>query len=447
MNFPLFLIDFRRNRVYNIYRKTCKITEENLMEIKTADILCVGTEVLSGEVVNTNAAYIARTLTELGIETVHTAVVGDEPERLDTAFKAALARADIVILSGGLGPTYDDLTKETVAAALGKKLIRDEKILSDIESYFSKTGRRMTDNNKKQADIPEGARALENPYGTAPGIAAETADGKLAILLPGPPNELIPMMREQVVPMLKERCSSVAVCKNVHIMGMGESEVETVLGALMTESKNPTVAPYAKEGELRLRVCATAEGEEQAAAMCEAVIEKIRKTRVGQFIYGIDVKSIENALLMRLREKRLTLACAESCTGGLIAKRLTDVSGASAAFLGGCVTYCNDAKMRLLGVSAETLEKHSAVSEQTALEMARGVRSALGADIGVSTTGVAGPNLDPTSNEPVGTVFVGVSTPDGDSVVKLSLSNQRNRDYIRFVASSRAMREIITKIS
>ena len=416
------------------------------MEIKTAEILCVGTEVLSGEVINTNAAYIARTLTELGIDTVHTSVVGDEPDRLDAAFKGALESADLVILSGGLGPTYDDLTKETVAAALGKKLIRDEKILSDIDTYFAKTGRKMTDNNKKQADIPEGARALENPYGTAPGIAAETVDGKLAILLPGPPNELIPMMREQVVPMLRERCSSAVVCKNVHIMGMGESEVETVLGSLMTESKNPTVAPYAKEGELRLRICARAESGEDAERACDAVIERIKSTRVGQFIYGIDVKSIENALLTHLKERGLTLACAESCTGGLIAKRLTDVSGASAAFLGGCVTYCNDAKMRLLGVSAETLRTYSAVSEQTAIEMARGVRASLGADIGVSTTGVAGPDLDPTSNEPVGTVFIGVSTPDGDSALKLSLSNQRNRDYIRFVASSRAMREIITKI-
>lgn len=416
------------------------------MEIKTAEILCVGTEVLSGEVVNTNAAYIARTLTELGIETVHTSVVGDEPDRLDAAFKGALESADLVILSGGLGPTYDDLTKETVAAALGKKLIRDEKILSDIDTYFAKTGRKMTDNNKKQADIPEGARALENPYGTAPGIAAETVDGKLAILLPGPPNELIPMMQEQVVPMLRERCSSAVVCKNVHIMGMGESEVETVLGSLMIESKNPTVAPYAKEGELRLRICARAENGEEAERACDAVIERIKSTRVGQFIYGIDVKSIENALLTHLKKRGLTLACAESCTGGLIAKRLTDVSGASAAFLGGCVTYCNEAKMRLLGVSAETLRTYSAVSEQTAIEMARGVRVSLGADIGVSTTGVAGPDLDPTSNEPVGTVFIGVSTPDGDSALKLSLSNQRNRDYIRFVASSRAMREIITKI-
>ena len=416
------------------------------MEIKTAEILCVGNEVLSGEVVNTNAAYVASTLTELGIEVMRTVVVGDQPDRLDKAFRAALEAADLVVLSGGLGPTYDDLTKETVAAALGKRMVRDEEILSQIEAYFAKTGRKMTDNNKKQADIPEGAVALENPYGTAPGIAAETADGKLAVLLPGPPSELIPMMREKVVPMLKKRHLSAVVCKNVHIMGMGESEVETVLGALMTESKNPTVAPYAKEGELRLRVCAHAESEKDAESACDRVIEQIRESRVGQFIYGIDVGNIESALIALLSQRGLTLACAESCTGGLIAKRLTDVSGASASFLGGCVTYCNEAKMKLLGVSAETLERYSAVSSETALEMARGVRVALGADIGVSTTGVAGPNPDPTSQEPVGTVYVGISAPCGDSVVKLSLSNQRSREYIRIVASSRAIREIITKI-
>ena len=416
------------------------------MNIRNAEILCVGTELLLGEVINTNAAYIGRALAELGISVYHTAVVGDNPARLDSAFRSALERADLVVMSGGLGPTYDDLTKETVAKALGRKLIRDEKILSDIESYFAKTGRKMTENNKKQADVPEGAKALYNKYGTAPGIAIEADNGKLVIMLPGPPNELYPMMDGQVVPLLKKMRHSTLFCKNIHIMGMGESEVESVLYDLMTESVNPSIAPYAKEGELRLRVCAKAENDEIAEKMCDEIIEKIRKTKVGQFIYGIDVSSIENALLLLLRQKHLTLACAESCTGGLIAKRITDISGASEVFLGGCVTYNNDAKMKLLGVRAETLEKYTAVSAQTAIEMARGARETLGADIGVSTTGVAGPNADPTSSEPVGTVYIGISTRDGDNAIRLSLSDQRNRDYIRFVASSRAMNEIVAKI-
>ena len=416
------------------------------MDIRNAEILCVGTELLLGEVINTNTAYIGRALAELGISVYHTAVVGDNPTRLDSAFRSALERADLVIMSGGLGPTYDDLTKETVARALDKILVRNKKILFDIEAYFAKTGRKMTENNKKQADIPEGATVLENKYGTAPGIAIETETGKLVIMLPGPPNELVTMMDGQVVPMLKKMRHSTLFCKNIHIMGMGESEVETILYDLMTESVNPTIAPYAKEGELRLRVCAKAENEETAEKMCDDIIERIRKTKVGQFIYGVDVSSIENALLILLQQKHLTLACAESCTGGLIAKRLTDISGASQVFLGGCVTYNNEAKMKLLGVSAKTLEKYTAVSAQTAIEMARGARDALGADIGVSTTGVAGPAPDPTSNEPVGTVYIGISTQDGDNAVKLSLSDQRNRDYIRFVASSRAMNEIFAKI-
>ena len=416
------------------------------MEIKTAEILCVGTELLLGEVVNTNTAYIGRFLAKLGISVYHSAVVGDNPDRLADAFRKAISSADLVIMSGGLGPTYDDLTKETVAACLSLPLVRDEAILEYIQTYFAKTGRKMTENNAKQADIPLGATPLFNDFGTAPGIFIETKNSKIVVLLPGPPNELIPMIESRVAPILKEKRSAVLLSKNLHIMGMGESEVETVLFSLMTESNNPTIAPYAKEGELRLRICARAQNEEIAEKMCDEVIEKIKKTRVGNFIYGIDVANIENALVAKLSERSLTIACAESCTGGLIAKRITDVSGASRVFSGGCVTYNNEAKMTLLGVSKETLEKFSAVSAETAIEMARGVRRALSSDIGVSSTGVAGPGLDPTSNEPVGTVYIGVSIGDEDYAIKLSLSDQRSRDFIRSVSSSRAMKEILVKI-
>lgn len=416
------------------------------MRIENAEILCVGTELLLGEVVNTNAAYIGGILSSLGISVYRTSVVGDNAERLKAEFLSSLERADLVIMSGGLGPTYDDLTKETVASALGLPMVRDDSILSEIEAYFSKTNRTMTENNKKQADVPLGATALKNPFGTAPGTLIEKGE-KTVIMLPGPPSELRPMMNDQVKPLLASRSSKTIVSKNVHIMGMGESAVENELSDLMKNSSNPAVAPYAKEGELRLRVSAMADSSEEGAAMCDAVIDKIQNSRVGEYIYGIDVGSIENALVSALRKKGLTLACAESCTGGLIAKRITDVAGASAVLLGSFVTYTNEAKMKMIGVCESTLEKYGAVSSQVALEMARGARLALGSDIAVSTTGSAGPDKNPQSDEPVGTVYVAISTPEEDSVIRLSLSDQRSREYIRIVASSRAMNEILKKIS
>lgn len=415
------------------------------MKIRTAEILCVGTELLLGEVVNTNVAYIGRALAALGISVYRTAVVGDNAERLRSELLASLSRADLVITSGGLGPTYDDLTKETVASSLGLEMVRDESILDGIKTYFAKTGREMTENNKKQADVPRGAVALKNPYGTAPGIMIRDGE-KLVIMLPGPPSELRPMMDNEVVPVLREASDKTIVCKNVHIMGMGESAVETELYELMKNGKNPAIAPYAKEGELRLRVSAMADSVDEGERACERVIEQIKQSKVGEYIYGVDVGNIESALVSALRERGLTLAVAESCTGGLLAKRITDVSGASQVFLGGCVTYSNEAKMRLLGVNAETLERYSAVSEKTAIEMARGVRLALGTDIGASTTGSAGPTKDPSSSEPVGTVYIGVSTDAEEYAVRLSISDQRSREYIRIVASSRAMNEIIKKI-
>lgn len=416
-------------------------------EIKNAEILCVGTELLIGEVINTNVSYICRRLGELGISVYHTAVIGDNPERLKNAFLEALSQADLVILSGGLGPTYDDLTKETVAKALGRKLVRDENILKSIEDYFSATGRRMTENNKKQADIPEGAMALENKYGTAPGIALETSEEKLVVLLPGPPNELEPMMDDCVFPLLENRSGRVLLSKNIHIIGMGESEVESVLCGLMKKSINPSIAPYAKEGEVRLRISAMAQDKSTASKLCDDLIKKVKDSSVGRFIYGIDVKNIESALMNALKEKGLTLSCAESCTGGMIAERMTALAGSSAVFEGGCVAYSCKAKKELLGVENEALEKYGAVSEQVALQMAKGARSRFGTDIGISTTGSAGPSQDPTSSEPVGTVYVGFSCKGYDKVIRLSLSGKRSRDYIRYVASSRAFALALANIA
>ena len=408
-------------------------------QIQTAEILCVGTELLLGDIVNTNAAFLSQQLAELGIHVYRHTAVGDNPERLKRALDAAFSEADLVITSGGLGPTYDDLTKETVAAYFGKDMELHEESLAAIQAYFDRTGRVMTKNNEKQAMMPKGAVVFPNHYGTAPSLAivGGADNGKTAIMLPGPPGELTRIFAEEVRPYLEKRRGAVLVSKNVHIFGMGESAVETELASLMTEAKNPTVAPYCKEGEVRLRVTAESDTRENAARMCDETIIKIKNTAVGKYIYGVDVGTLENAVVRFLHKNDLTLAAAESCTGGLIAKRITDISGCSDVFLGGCVTYTNEAKQKLLGVSADTLEAYGAVSAQTAAEMAKGVRLRLGANIGVSATGIAGPTGG-TEETPVGTVFIGISTEGGEEVRRLSLSSMRSREYIRIVSAANA---------
>ncbi len=415
------------------------------MKIKNAEILCVGTELLLGEVINTNAAYISRQLARLGISVYHTSVVGDNPDRLKKAVLEAISRADLLILSGGLGPTYDDLTKETVAEVLGLPMIRDERILAQIEAFFASFGQKMPPNNAKQADIPSGAAAIPNRTGTAPGIFIE-ADKNVVVLLPGPPFELQPMFEEFVFPRLRDMSDKILISHNLHIMGMGESEVEMHLIDLMKNSTNPSLAPYAKEGEMRLRIGALASSESEGEKMCAEMIEKVKSSPVGKYVYALDASNIEKLTVEALKEKGLTLAAAESCTGGLLGKRLTDIPGASSVFLGGFITYSNESKINLLGVSPKTIEEHSAVSPNTAEEMARGARERLGANIAVSITGEAGPNPDPATKQDVGTVFIGISTPEKTYSVKLSVSKQRDRSYIRQVACSRAMREILINL-
>ncbi|MBQ8387545.1 MAG: competence/damage-inducible protein A [Clostridia bacterium] len=407
--------------------------------MKCAEILCVGTELLLGDIVNTNAAYLSRKLAELGIAVYHQTVVGDNPTRLKAAFTSALEHADLVIVTGGLGPTCDDITRETAAELFGRELVLHEDILLQIEGYFKATCRNMTENNKRQAMVPVGAKILYNDRGTAPGLILEDeAEGKRMVLMPGVPKEMTAMYELSVLPYLKAQSDSAIASRNIHLFGIGESAAETILRKMMDEGVNPTVAPYAKEGEVRIRVTARAENEEAALALCDGTVEEIRKTEVGQYIYGVDVGSVEAALVAALRAAGKTIACAESCTGGLVAKRIVDISGCSDVFLGGAVTYANSAKEKLAGVSHETLEAHGAVSEETAMEMARGVRLALGADVGVSTTGVAGPGGG-TPEKPVGTVFIGLSAEGGDTFKKLSLSSMRDRDYIRFVSASNAL--------
>ena len=408
-----------------------------MKDVRSAEILCVGTELLLGDIINTNASYISRRLAALGIPVYRQAVVGDNPERMRQAVAESFSRSDCLILSGGLGPTCDDITKEMVAEYLGLELELNEEALERMKSYFSSTGRNMTKNNEKQAMAPRGARVLQNDWGTAPGFVIEQGE-KTAILLPGPPIELEPMWRERVEPYLFERSDSVIVSKNIYILGMGESAVEEKLHDMMTELTNPTVAPYAGNGECRVRVSARAKDAQTASMMCDELIEEIKRTEVGEFIYGIDVDSMENALVQKLREKGMTVACAESCTGGLIAKRITDLAGCSDVFLGGCVTYAVDAKVKLIGVSRETVEKYGVVSAETAREMARGVRLALGADVGIATTGIAGPGGG-TPEQPVGTVYIAVSTSAGEKAKLLTLSPKRSREFIRICAATNAM--------
>ena len=415
--------------------------------IESAEILCVGTELLLGDIVNTNAAYLSQRLAEMGIHVYRHTAVGDNPDRLLRALRAAFDEVDTVVMSGGLGPTYDDLTKETVASFFEREMQMHEESLAMIREYFERTGRVMTKNNEKQAMMPVGAVVFPNHFGTAPALALTGGEGnrKTAIMLPGPPVELIPLFEEQIRPYLQGRLDRVIVSSNVHVFGMGESAIEDKLKDMMTEAHNPTLAPYCAEGEVRLRVTAESDTEEQAYSMCDAMIERIRATEVGEFIYGIDVHSIERAAVEALRKKGLTLACAESCTGGLIAKRITDIAGCSDVFAGGCVTYSNEEKIRLLGVSEQTLARYGAVSEQTAREMARGARERLGVDVAVSTTGLAGPDGG-TAEKPVGTVYVGISTERGENVRRLSLSPMRSREYIRAVSASNAYDMILKEI-
>jgi nicotinamide-nucleotide amidase len=416
----------------------------------TAEILCVGTELLLGNIVNTNAAFLSRELAALGIFTYHQSVVGDNAGRLKESLALSLSRSEIVIITGGLGPTYDDLTKETVADHFGLKMELHGPSIERLKKFFAQFGREMTPNNEKQAMMPSGCTVFSNNYGTAPGLAVE-GGGKTVIMLPGPPREMEPIYREEVKPFLLEKQSGkMLLSKTLHIFGMGESQVEHKLKAMMQRSLNPTIAPYAKEGEVELRVTAFGENELECAKLIDPAIEKI-EGEIGEFIYGIDVKSLQGAVVSKLRERGLTLATAESCTGGLVGKRITEIAGCSEVYFGGAISYANSAKVSLLGVSEKTLELYGAVSEQVALEMCEGAAKRLCADIGVSTTGIAGPDGG-TEDKPVGLVYVGVYFNDKKTgeitrrAIKLNLARNMykdEREMIRLMASSNALREVL----
>ncbi len=400
-----------------------------------AEIICVGTEILMGNIVNTNAAYISRGLAGLGVSCYYQSVVGDNDGRLAEVFNEAAKRADIVILSGGLGPTEDDLTKETVAKAMGRQLIEDEKAWKQIKKFFEKRDIKYTDNNRKQALVPEGARVLYNKNGTAPGIIVE-GEEVTAILLPGPPGELIPMWDDQVVPYIKEKSDVVFVSEMVKLCGVGESLVETELKDLIDAQSNPTIATYAKVGEVDIRVTASGTDEKAAHKLVKPVVKEIKK-RFGSYIFTTDENvTLEAAVMQLLDENKLTLATAESLTGGMLTSRLINVPGASEVIKTGFVTYSNKSKRKYLGVKRSTLEKHGAVSEQCAKEMVKGCQTATKADAAISLTGIAGPDGG-TDEKPVGLTYIGVSVLGKIKVKKFVFSGEREK--IRESATATAL--------
>jgi nicotinamide-nucleotide amidase len=403
------------------------------------ELICVGTEILLGNIVNTNAAYLAERLAGLGMSLYYQTSVGDNGERLEEVIRRAKDRSDVVILSGGLGPTQDDLTKETAAKVCNKALYEDEKAKQRLVSFFERLGRteeEISENNWKQAMVPEDSIILYNKNGTAPGIIIEAEDGKKVILLPGPPGELIPMFEEQVAPYLCGIEQGVIYSKVVKVDTIGESSVETRILDLIEGQSNPTVAPYAKPGEVHLRVTAKAKDEASAKELVMPMVEELKK-RFGRHVFTIEEDvTMEEALVELMKKHGLTFATAESCTGGLLAARMINVPGVSDCFNEGFITYANEAKMRYLGVSEETLREHGAVSEQCADEMAQGLARVTGAQVAVATTGLAGPGGGTETKKP-GLVYIACTVNGKTSIQKLNLTG--NRERVRNSAVVRAM--------
>ncbi len=389
-----------------------------------AELISVGTELLMGQVLNTDAQFMAQKLAPLGVNVYHQVTVGDNPQRLKDAVSTALSRADIVILSGGLGPTGDDLTKQTIADLFQLPMERDPESEQVLRARFAAFRREMTPNNLKQVDFPKGSIILKNANGTAPGCIVPYGE-KAAILLPGPPSELFPMFENEVMPYLEARSGYKLYSRELRIFGMGESAVEHALQDLMDAQDNPTIAPYAKTGETTLRVTARCATEEEGVALVLPVINAI-KARIGDVVYSTEGVTLAGTCASLLEERGLTLAVSESCTGGMISSTLVDIPGSSAFFMEGAVTYSDAAKMRRLGVSSTTLRKHGAVSEECAREMAAGMRRTSGVDYALATTGIAGPG-GATKEKPVGLVYISLASNQEVIVKKLHLTGNRTR--------------------
>lgn len=398
-----------------------------------AELICVGTELLMGQILNTNASFIAKELAPRGIDMFHQIVVGDNPKRLTEVINTALSRADVLLFSGGLGPTDDDLTKETVCAALGQELELFSDEWAKLENYFLSKGRTIAPNNRKQAMFPKGAIILDNPNGTAPGCIIEK-DGKACVLMPGPPRELEPMFLNHVLPYLDGKSGHILYSRELRIFGMGESEVAQRLGNIFNGT-NPTVAPYVKTGEVTLRVTAKCQTEQAGLLLVAPVITQI-KGILGDLLYSQNGESLSEVCHKALIAKKLSLSVAESCTGGLLSSAFVDIAGSSQYFVEGAVTYANEAKLRRLGVRPSTLRHHGAVSEQCAREMAEGMRRTSQTDLALAVTGIAGPDGG-TAEKPVGLVYIALSSPSGTQVKQLSLFG--NRERIRISATLHAL--------
>ncbi|MFO7295753.1 MAG: competence/damage-inducible protein A [Clostridia bacterium] len=399
-----------------------------------AEIIAVGSELLLGQIANTNAQYISQRLSSVGLNVYYHTVVGDNRKRLLSALEIACKRADIIITTGGLGPTMDDLTKETVAEFLGLELVLHQPSAQAIREYFSKRGRTMTENNLKQAMFPKEAIVLPNDVGTAPGAIIER-DGKTFIILPGPPYEMQPMFENHVIPYLTRKEDQTIFSRILRIYGIGESAVEEMIKDLLENQSNPTIAPLASYGEVTLRLTVKCHRSQDPLELIKPVEDEIRR-RLGEAVYGVDDDRLETVVAKLLKEKGLTLAVAESCTGGLISNMLTDVPGISENLLEACVTYSNQAKIKRLGVKPETLEAYGAVSPQTAQEMAEGILKTSGADIGLAVTGIAGPGGG-SPEKPVGLAYIAIAA--GNHVEVNRIYNQGNRKRIKLSTANTAL--------
>lgn len=405
-----------------------------------AEIMAIGTEILLGDIVNTNAQFLSKELASLGVGVYHQSVVGDNPDRILEGFDNAFKNCDTIITTGGLGPTKDDLSKELAAKYFGMEMNLRENLLCDLEAYFKKNNFEMTENNRKQCYFPDEAIILPNPNGTAPGAIFEK-DGKRIILLPGPPREMKPMFINHVVPYLSKFTDGIIVSKILRVFGVGESKMEDLVSDLL-DNENPTVAPYAKNVDVILRVTAKGKDEEEAKKLIEPMEKEIR-SRLGYNIYGEGETSLEEVVGKLLVDKKMTISTAESCTGGMVAATLINYAGISEVFMEGAVTYSNEAKMRRLGVKQETLDNFGAVSEECAREMAEGIAKSANTRIGVSTTGLAGPDGG-TNKKPVGLVYIGLSI-DGETKVKkfnFKASRQRVRTRTMMILLDWIRREL-----
>ncbi len=401
-----------------------------------AEIIAVGTELLLGQIVGTNEVYLARHLAALGIDVFFMQTVGDNPTRVQDSIRLALSRADLILITGGLGPTEDDLTVAAVADALGEDLVRNDEVAEHLRRFFEHRGRIPPASVYKQAFLPRSARPIPNHRGTAPGVHLER-DGRMIFLMPGVPYEMEGMMEGYVIPYLQQQDPRGTVIRSrvLRVTGEGESAVEQRIVDLM-HGNAPTIAPYAKLGEVHLRL--TAKGApDEVGRVLDAGEVRVRE-RLGELVYGIDEQTLEEVVASLLTTQGITVAVAESCTGGLIAQRLTNVPGSSAYFLGGVVAYSNESKAHLVGVDPALLEAHGAVSGPVAEAMAAGIRTTLHSAIGLSVTGVAGPSGG-TPEKPVGLVYLALADGRGTRSVKLTLGSEGGRAGIRHLAAQAAL--------